>query len=137
MGILKTEEIHKEIDLVQGCITRMNSCSFYVKGWFISLTTVIIALEHLQLDRPFVLLLLSLTLVFWFFDAFYIAYERSFRELYSWNLTERSRNSRIKLYDLDIKQRFKPNILKACFSSQLILLYGTAIVICIALFLNL
>lgn len=38
------EEIHKEIDLIQSCITRMAQNSFMVKGWFVSLYAVVLAL---------------------------------------------------------------------------------------------
>lgn len=38
------EEIHKEIDLIQSCITRMAQNSFMIKGWFVSIYAVILAL---------------------------------------------------------------------------------------------
>lgn len=31
------EVLHKEIDLIQACITRMADCSFKLKEWYISL----------------------------------------------------------------------------------------------------
>ena len=36
-NIIKIEEIHKEIDLIQACITRMAQNSFKIKGWFVSI----------------------------------------------------------------------------------------------------
>jgi len=30
---MEIEELHKEIDLVQGCINRMAQNSFHIKGW--------------------------------------------------------------------------------------------------------
>ena len=41
---IQIEEIHKEIDLIQSCITRMAQNSFMVKGWFVSLYAVVLAL---------------------------------------------------------------------------------------------
>ena len=41
---ISIEEIHKEIDLIQACITRMAQNSFMVKGWFVSLYAVVLAL---------------------------------------------------------------------------------------------
>ena len=32
---ISIEEIHKEIDLIQSCITRMAQNSFMIKGWFV------------------------------------------------------------------------------------------------------
>lgn len=37
---IKTEELHKEIDLIQGCITRMADSSFQLKEWYITLIAV-------------------------------------------------------------------------------------------------
>ena len=41
---ISIEEIHKEIDLIQSCITRMAQNSFMIKGWFVSIYAVILAL---------------------------------------------------------------------------------------------
>lgn len=38
------EEIHKEIDLIQACISRMAQNSFMIKGWFVSIYAVVLAL---------------------------------------------------------------------------------------------
>lgn len=38
------EVLYKEIDLVQSCINRMAQNSFLIKGWLITLLTVVIAL---------------------------------------------------------------------------------------------
>lgn len=133
MTSLKTEEIHKELDLVQDCIKRMSNNSFYVKGWFVTLSSVIIALENFKLDKPLILLIGSLTLVFWFLDASYVAYERCFRKLYRWNLNKRSNDKRDYLYDLDIKKRFPPET-KDYWSKEITVLYGFILIICIILF---
>ena len=41
---VKMEELHKEIDLIQGCINRMAQNSFLIKGWTVTLFAVILAL---------------------------------------------------------------------------------------------
>lgn len=38
------EILHKEIDLIQGVITRMANNSFLLKGWIVSLIAVLLAL---------------------------------------------------------------------------------------------
>ncbi len=133
MGDLKIEEIHKEIDLIQGCITRMNTCSFYVKGWYISLTAVIIALENAKLDKPLISLIFALTIVFSFLDARYLAYERRFRKLYKSNLEKRKANNYDGLYELDIKKRCKREW-NDFFSWESTVFYGIPLLICIILF---
>lgn len=39
---ISIEEMHKEIDLVQACITRIAQNSFMIKGWFVSIYAVIL-----------------------------------------------------------------------------------------------
>ena len=51
----KLKEIHKEIDLIQSCITRMAQNSFMVKGWFVSLYAVVLALLPEKINLFFVM----------------------------------------------------------------------------------
>ncbi|MEA2096289.1 MAG: hypothetical protein U9P73_06320 [Candidatus Cloacimonadota bacterium] len=41
---MSNENLHKEIDLIQDCIRRMAQNSFIVKGWILSLITIVITL---------------------------------------------------------------------------------------------
>ena len=41
---ITVDEMHKEIDLLQSCIYRMAKNSFMIKGWFVSIYAVILAL---------------------------------------------------------------------------------------------
>ncbi|WP_058230001.1 hypothetical protein [Clostridium butyricum] len=47
---INTTIIHKELDLIESCISRMAKNSFYLKGWYISLIAVILALLPKQID---------------------------------------------------------------------------------------
>ena len=44
------EEFHKEIDLVQACISRMAQNSFMIKGWSFTLVTAFVALTAEKLN---------------------------------------------------------------------------------------
>ena len=65
---ISIEEIHKEIDLIQACITRMAQNSFMVKGWFVSLYAVVLALLPEKINL-FLLctVLIMVNLMFWYF----------------------------------------------------------------------
>lgn len=67
---IQMEEIHKEIDLIQSCITRMAQNSFMVKGWFVSLYAVVLALLPEKINL-FLLctVLIMVNLMFWYLDA--------------------------------------------------------------------
>ena len=47
---MKTEIVHKEIDLIQACIARMASNSFLLKGWAISIVAVVLALADKTIE---------------------------------------------------------------------------------------
>lgn len=87
MREISTEVIHKELDMIQACITRMAQNSFIIKGWFVSLVAVSIALK---ISNPITygILLFALGLCFYFVNIQFYVYERQYRELY---------NGRIKL----------------------------------------
>lgn len=65
--------LHKEIDLIQACITRMAHNSFLLKGWAISIIAVVLALAD-KAANPALLssVLLIPLLSFWYLDAFFL-----------------------------------------------------------------
>lgn len=60
-GNMSEESFHKEIELIQGVISRMAQNSFLIKGWGISLVAIVLALtqeEIFQAQNGAVVLLL-------------------------------------------------------------------------------
>src|SRR5690242_6368236 len=73
----------KHLEVVQSVINRLASNAFLIKGWFltISLAEIGFYIEHVNL--PFIFPIIIVTaLVFWIFDAYYLAAERKFRCLF-------------------------------------------------------
>jgi hypothetical protein len=99
---ISVEEIHKEIDLIQSCITRMAQNSFMIKGWFVSLYAVILALLPEKVNL-FLLCaaLVAVNLIFWHLDGFFLRTEKIYRKIYDWVLEARQQNSRELLYQLN------------------------------------
>lgn len=109
-NIIPTEVIHKEIDLVQNCISRMANNSFLLKGWAVSLVAVILAIIHEKINPIQIsIILASIILCFWYLDAFFLRSEKMYRELYNWIIVERSNGNTEKLYDLNAK-RFEEKV---------------------------
>lgn len=105
-----TDVIHKEIDLVQGCISRMAKNSFLLKGWAISLIAVILAIIPEKINPIQVsAILASIILCFWYLDAFFLRTEKMYIELYNWIIVERLNGNAEKLYDLNAK-RFEEKV---------------------------
>lgn len=119
--------LHKEIDLIQGCINRMASNSFMLKGWLI---TIIAAMITLSMDKQNAILIVVATalplLCFWYLDAFYLRTERKYRKLYEWVLEERAKKNAEFMYCLDTKRFEKDvdSIFCVMFSKTLLPFYG-------------
>lgn len=100
---IETEIIHKEIDLIQACITRMADCSFRIKGWYISLLTIAMTLligQECKLSY-IGLFLFGITVIFWGLDGFFLKTETLYRWKYEWVIKERMNGNTDYLYDLN------------------------------------
>lgn len=81
---MKNEQIYKHLEFIQNTIHRMNSNSFMVKGWCITIVAALFALS-LKDNGGTYLPLISLIVVipFWYLDGFFLATEKNFRKLYN------------------------------------------------------
>ncbi len=117
----------KHLEFIQNVITRMNSNSFLIKGWTITLVSALFALAAKDANLNYVLITYVVIPVFWLLDGFYISQERQYRDLYS-EITAKGEN------DID----FNMNASSYCkgnrtwfagvFSKTLIPFYGISIV---------
>lgn len=124
---ITTEELHKEIDLIQSCINRMANNSFLLKGWGVSIIAVIVALSPEEINKLVVMLtLIMVTISFWYLDAFFIRIEKLYRKMYEWILDKRRHGQREYQYDLNPHRFDKEveSIWKIMFSTTLKWFYG-------------
>jgi len=137
MNEKKTEIIHKEIDLIQNCINRMNQNSFLLKGWAISILAVVLAIIKDFQDPTYLSLIMLIPLIsFWYLDAFFLQKEKMYRKMYEWSLEKRNQDDFSRLYELD-PNRFKRDVDskgKIMLSLSLILFYDIPFLIVIAIF---
>lgn len=131
---VKDEVLHKEIDLVQTCITRMADNSFKLKELYVTLisigVTVMISQECKLLIVSIFLIIVSD--VFWGLDAFFLKMETLFRWKYEWVIKKRLDGESNYLYDLNPYNRsmwLESNIKHECllhfvFTKTLVPLYG-------------
>ena len=126
------EELHKEIDLIQGCINRMANNSFLIKGWLVSIIAVIVALSPEEIDKFIVFItLLIITFSFWYLDGFFLRTEKLYRKMYEWVLKNRKKGNKDYQYDLN-PQRFDgevESIFKVMTSKTLRWFYGAILVL--------
>jgi hypothetical protein len=140
MNATDKENLHKEIDLIQACITRMANNSFKLKGWAISIAAIVFALIDKNINPVVICLVILLPLLgFWYLDAFFLFTEKKYRELYNWVITERQKSNPEMMYDLnpnrfsDIKDKNGKNIthFSVMMSLTLRYFYGIPIIITI------
>jgi hypothetical protein len=142
------EILHKEIDLIQNCINRMAQNSFLVKGWLITLLTVVIALLPETINIKILCAIgFVVVMCFWYLDAFFLKTERLYRWKYEWIISNRQ-TSNANLYDLNpynkgmwinqegAKVKEEPKIVCVMLSKTLTPMYLPLIVIVIFLFVN-
>ncbi len=73
----------KHLEFIQNVITRMNTNSFQIKGWAITIVSATLALYASTKNECFILVGVFPSLIFWFLDAYYLTQERKFRGLYN------------------------------------------------------
>lgn len=137
----------KEIDLIQSCVNRMAQNSFTIKGWLITLATVILALLPEKIDiRILCIVVFATTLCFWYLDAYYLRMERLYRWKYEWVIVNREKNGSY-LYDLNPwnramwlptkegKKREVPSVVRIMFTKSLVPLYSIIIIAAVICFI--
>lgn len=126
----KHENLHKELDLIQAVVSRLAQNCFLVKGWSITLVSVVLALgnDHLlsTAQRPWLLALtLTIWLAFWYLDAYFLRQERLFRKLYEHVVAHPNDPTRPR-YTLDVEVFIAdtPTVGQTMSSKTLLVFYG-------------
>lgn len=78
-----TQEQIKHLEFIQNVITRMNTNSFQIKGWNITIVSAIFAIYASTKNNYFLLTTLFPSIIFWLLDSYYLLQERKFRGLYN------------------------------------------------------
>ena len=76
------ENKRKHLEFIQNVITRMNSNSFLIKGWTVTLTSALCALAVKEKDLNYAFISVIVISTFWILDGFFISKEKQYRDLY-------------------------------------------------------
>jgi hypothetical protein len=78
-----TEHRVKHLEMLQGIISRLSQHSFIVRGWSVTLVSLVVAILSAK-DTPADLVLLALApaWIFWGLDGYYLHLERRYRQLF-------------------------------------------------------
>lgn len=108
----------KHLEFVQNVVTRMNSNSFQIKNWSITIFTALFALYGSNTNSFFLFIATLPTLIFWFLDSYYLQQERKFRGIYE-DVARLSDNPKdTKLFQMD------PSLYKECKHSYISSLFS-------------
>lgn len=120
------ENKHKHLEFLQNVITRMNSNSFLIKGWTITLVSALFALAAKDANVNYVLVSYIAIPVFWLLDGFYISQERQYRDLYK-EVAAKSENDINFSMDASGYCKGDRTWLAGVFSKTLIPFYGISV----------
>lgn len=73
----------KHLEFIQSVITRLNSNSFQIKGWAITVIAGVLVISTTMQNNDFVLIGILSLVLFWFMDGYCLSQERKFRSLYN------------------------------------------------------
>lgn len=120
----KQSLLHKELDLIQSCITRMAQNSFIIKGWYFALIIVISAWKF---NNPlfYICTLIAASFIFYTLNLQFYIYERRFREIYAERVKLRCEDDNYVdgLYSLALKKEklwFKLLFSKYVFKNKML-----------------
>lgn len=120
------EQKIKHLEFIQNVITRMNSNSFLIKGWAITLVSALFALAAKDANVNYVLVSYIIIPVFWLLDGFYISQERQYRDLYK-EVAAKPENEIDFNMDASAYRKGNRTWLAGVFSKTLIPFYGISI----------
>lgn len=118
----------KHLEFIQNIITRMNSDSFLIKGWTITLVSALFALAAKDADVHYVIVSYISIPTFWILDGFFISRERQYRDLYREVATKEEKDIDFNL-DASFYCKNDRTWLAGIFSKTLIPFYGITIII--------
>lgn len=127
------EEKTKHLEFVQNVITRMNTNSFQLKGWAITIVSALLALYASSDKVLYIFVAIVPVIIFWCLDAFYLKQERLYRKLYK-DIVE---DNGIQRFDMNAS-KYEVCYCKVFWSKTMAGLYCTIaiLLLLLGLFLN-
>jgi len=118
----------KHLEFIQDVITRMNTNSFMIKGWAITLISAIFALAAKDANHLYALVAYIPLPMFWLLDGFFLSQEKQYRGLYDHvrNITEEKIDFSMDASSFDNGTN---DWLSSTFSKTLFVFYGFLFVV--------
>ena len=118
----------KHLEFIQAVISRMNTNSFLIKGWAITLVSALFALAAKDANINYVLITYVVLPAFWVLDGFFISVERQYRKLY-FEVSKKNEENIDFNMNADKFNEGDRTWLCGIMSTTLLIFYGTSIVV--------
>lgn len=118
----------KHLEFIQAVITRMNSNSFLLKGWAITLISAFFALAAKDSNYEYIIIAYIAIPLFWGLDAFYLSQERKYRDLYNNVRLLKEENIDFNM-DTSFSNKHKNSWFRCIFSKTILTFYLTIFLI--------
>ncbi|MBK1829041.1 hypothetical protein [Haloferula rosea] len=116
----------KHLEFIQAVISRMNNCSFLLKGWSVTLVSALFALSAKDVDIRFVLIAYFPAIVFWILDGFFLDQEKRYRQLYALVIEDSQEVPQLEMNTTKIKS-IEGSWASATFTKTLLPFHGVVI----------
>lgn len=116
----------KHLEFVQAVINRMAGNSFMIKGWSVTVLTIVSAFVLKDGNPRLVPTAYFLVMMFWFLDAYYLKLEKNYRELYK-AVCKKPKNAIDFTLAANDYSKKADSYLAVLFSTTLLLFYGALI----------
>lgn len=109
----------KHLEMIESVIDRMGHNSFQLKGWAVTLMSIVGALSAKGSDKRFMLLGLIPLIAFWFLDSYYLQLERKYRVMFE---QVRTKDEADIDFDMNLKHVHysEEDLKKVCFCNCMI-----------------
>ena len=124
------QEKIKHLEFIQNIITRMNTNSFQIKTFGITIISALLVIYASNKNEMFIIISIIATSLFWFLDTYYLQQERKFRGVYN-NISGLKKDIDIKNFEMPI-HKFTGgdyNYFKVLISKTIFFFYGFIILI--------
>ncbi len=125
----------KHLEFLQNVISRMNSNSFLMKGWCVSIIAAIFVLSSKDIKNVYFLVALIPAIAFWIVDGFFISTERKFRRLYEDVIKLNETQIDFSMDVSKISNKKKTSWVEGILSKTLVPFYGFLIIGIVTFFL--
>ena len=131
-----SDEKLKHLEFIQNVITRMNTNSFQIKSWIVTIITALLAIYASTGNTHFVIISIFPVFVFWFLDSYYLLQERKFIALYNDVAGISESPKLLKPFDMrpDLYTTGKCRFRNVLFSITLIKFYASLILLLVVSF---